>query len=108
MTSGTGTCTVTFSQAGNTNYAAAPQVVQATTAQKASQTITVTQAAPATAVVNTTFPVAATASSGLTVAIGASGACSINAGTVTMTSGTGTCTVTFDQAGNAGYAAARR
>jgi hypothetical protein len=60
MTSGTGTCTVTFSQAGNPNYVAAPQVAPTTTAQKASQAITVTQGAPATAAANTSFPVAAT------------------------------------------------
>ncbi len=105
MTSGTGTCTVTFNQAGNANYAAAAQVTQATTAQKASQTITVTQGAPATKVYNTSFTVAATAPGG-TVAIGVSGVCTLSGSTVTMTSGTGTCTVTFNQAGNANYAAA--
>ncbi len=76
------------------------------TVNRASQTITVTQAAPATAVFSATFPVSATASSGLPVAIGASGACSVIGGTVTMTSGTGICQVTFDQAGDASYAAA--
>jgi hypothetical protein len=106
MTSATGTCTVTFTQAGNANYLAAPQVVQTTTAQKANQTITVTQGAPATARVKTSFPVAATASSGLPVAIGASGACSIKGSTVTIRNKTGTCTVTFTQAGNANYLAA--
>ena len=105
MTSGTGPCTVTFNQAGNANYSAAPEVLQTTTTEKASQVITVTQVAPATAVINTTFPVAATAAGGV-VAIGVSGACSISGGTVTITSGTGTCTVTFDQAGNADYLAA--
>src|SRR5207247_9552439 len=68
--------------------------------------ITVTRGAPATAAFTPTFPVAATASSGLPVAIGATGACSTSSGTVTMTSGTGTCTVTFDQAGDANPAAA--
>src|SRR5439155_513367 len=92
--------------AGNAQNEAAPTVVEAAAAQKGGQAITVTQAAPATAVFNTSFPVAATASSGLPVAIGASGACSISGGTVTMTSGTGICTVTFDQTGNANYAAA--
>ncbi len=106
MTSGTGTCTVTFSQAGNGNYLAATPVTRTTTAQKAPQTITVTQAGPATATYGTAFTVAATASSGLPVAIVASGACSIGGNTVTMTRGTGTCTVRFTQVGNENYLAA--
>ena len=72
----------------------------------ASQTITVTQQPPANAVYNTTFTVGATASSGLTVSIGASGACSISGKTITMTSGTGTCSITFDQVGSDTYNAA--
>ena len=107
MTSGTGTCTVTFNQAGNASYNAAPQVTETTTAQKAAQAIAVTQHAPSTAVYNTSFTVAATGGgSGLPVTVGVSGVCSIGGNTVTMTSGTGTCTVTFNQAGNANYSAA--
>ena len=106
MMSGTGTCTVTFNQAGNGDYQAAPQVTQTTTAQKASQTITVTQGTPATALVNTSFPVAATASSGVAVKIDASGACSLKGKTVKTASAPGTCTVTFDQKGNGNYLAA--
>ena len=107
MTSGTGTCTVTFNQAGNASYNAAPQVTETTTAQKADQAIAVTQTAPPTAVYSTSFTVAATGGgSGLPVTVGVSGVCSIGGTTVTMTSGTGTCTVAFDQAGNANYNAA--
>ena len=36
MTSGTGTCTVNYNQAGNANYNAAPQVTESTSAGKAS------------------------------------------------------------------------
>jgi Bacterial Ig-like domain (group 3) len=107
MTSGTGTCTVTFNQAGNANYNAAPQVTETATAQKAAQAIAVTQHAPPTAVYSTSFTVAGTGGgSGLPVTVGASGVCSIGGTAVTMTSGTGTCTVAFDQAGNANYNAA--
>ena len=106
MTSPTTACYVLFNQSGNTDYAAATQVTESVTATTASQTITVTAAAPASAAYNSTFPVAATANSGLTVAITVSGGCTISAGTVTMTSGSGTCTVNFNQAGNADYAAA--
>ena len=105
MTSGTGTCTVTYTQAGNGNYLAATPVPETTTAQKASQTITVTQAAPASAALNSSFSVAATAPGGAVV-ISVSGVCSLSGSTVTMTSATGTCTVMFDQAGNANYLAA--
>jgi alpha-tubulin suppressor-like RCC1 family protein len=71
-----------------------------------SQAIAVTRAAPGAAEFNSVFTVAAAASSGLPVAVSVSGACSISTGTVTMTSGTGVCMVTFEQAGNASYAAA--
>ena len=48
MTSGTGTCSVKYDQAGNANYNAAPQVTETVTATKANQTIIVTPHAPAT------------------------------------------------------------
>ena len=60
MTSGTGTCSVKYDQAGNANYNAAPQVTETVTAQKANQTISVTTHAPSTAVYGTSFSVAAT------------------------------------------------
>jgi hypothetical protein len=105
MTSGTGTCTVIFDQVGDADHLPAPQVVQATTAQKASQTIAVTQGAPATAAFHATFSLSATAPGG-PVAIAASGVCAFSAGIVTMTSATGTCTMTFDQTGSADYVSA--
>src|SRR5204862_474581 len=71
MTSGTGTCDVTLTQPGNDNYSAATPVNEATTADKADQTITVNPHAPATAAYATTFGVAATASSSLTVGVSA-------------------------------------
>src|SRR5882724_7678673 len=106
MTSGTGTCTVKFDQAGDSNYNAATEITESVTAQKANQTITVSTPAPATAVYNTSFTVAATASSSLAVSYSSSGVCSNAGATFTMTSGTGTCTVKFDQAGDSNYNAA--
>ena len=44
MTSGTGTCSVKYDQAGDANYNAAPQVTETVNAQKADQTINVTHA----------------------------------------------------------------
>ena len=108
MTSGTGTCTVKYNQAGNDNYNAAAQVTETVTApEKANQTIVVTTVAPAAAVYNTSFTVAATGgASGNPVTFGAAGVCSNVAATFTMTSGTGTCTVKYDQAGDGNYNAA--
>jgi hypothetical protein len=74
-----------------------------------SQTITVTTPAPASAIYGNTFPVAATADSGLPVAITATGSCSgtgSDSATITMTSGTGTCVVHYNQEGNGSYSAA--
>ena len=105
MTSGTGTCTVRYDQAGNSNYSAAPEVTETVTAQKAAQSISVTTHAPASAVFGSQFTVAANAPGGAIV-YSSSGACSNSGATFTMTSGTGTCTVKYDQAGNANYNAA--
>ncbi len=105
MTSGTGTCTLTASQAGDLNYQPAAAVVHTVTATPATQSITFAQP-PTPAAYNSTFAVSASSSSGLAVAIAPSGACSISSGTVTMTSGTGACTLTASQSGDANYSAA--
>jgi hypothetical protein len=111
MTSGTGSCSVIANQAGNTNYSAATQVTETTNATGASQSITFTQTAPPNAAYNSSFNVSATASSGLTVAFTASGVCSVvdhgnGSASYTMTSGTGSCSVMANQAGNTNYSAA--
>jgi hypothetical protein len=106
MTSGTGTCTVKYDQAGDGNYNAATQVIESVTAQKANQSITVGTHAPANTTYNASFTVAGTASSSLTVAYSSSGVCTNVGATFTMTSGTGTCTVKYDQSGDSNYNAA--
>jgi LPXTG-site transpeptidase (sortase) family protein len=74
------------------------------------QTITVTTSAPASASNGSTFDVVASASSGLPVTITTSGSCTggdtDGTATITMTSGTGTCSVFYDQAGDGNYSAA--
>ena len=105
MTSGTGTCSVRYDQAGDSNYSAAPQVTESSTAQKADQTINVTTHAPANAAYNSSFAVAANAPGGA-VSFSSSGSCTNTGATFTITSGSGTCTVKYDQAGNANYNAA--
>jgi hypothetical protein len=107
MNSGTGTCTVIANQAGNSNYLAAPTVTLNVTATPAGQAINFTSNPPPIAQFGTMFTVAATGgASGNPVTFGSSGACTNNLGTYTMTSGTGTCMVIADQAGNNNYAAA--
>ena len=109
MNSGAGKCTIDANQAGNANYGPAAQVQSSATATPATQTISFTTPAPASATYQGTFPVAATSTSNLTVALTvdtASAVCSLSNGTVTMNSGTGTCTIDANQAGNANYSAA--
>jgi hypothetical protein len=105
MTSGTGTCTVKYDQAGNSNYNAAPEVTETANASKASQSISVTAHAPSSAVYGSQFMVAASAPGG-TVTFSSAGSCSNSGATFTMASGTGTCTVMYDQPGSANYNAA--
>jgi hypothetical protein len=104
MTSGTGNCVLTASQAGNANYNAAANVQRTVAAQKKNQTIT-GFGAIANKVVGTTFPVSATASSGLNVSFSASGSCTVSGNTVSVT-GVGPCTITASQGGNSNYNAA--
>src|SRR5439155_1315922 len=98
-----GTCTITASQAGNSNYDAATPVTTTVAAAKATQTIGAISA-PGTALYNTTVtPVSATATSGLSVSFAGSGACDA---ALLMTTGTGICTITATQPGDGNYAAA--
>ncbi len=71
---------------------------------KGDQTIDFT--APGSATYGSTFTINPTASSGLTVTVTESGVCTLAGDEVTMTSGTGVCTLTASQAGNASYNAA--
>ena len=102
---GAGSCTVTASQGGDSNYNAASDVPQTFSISKAAQTIQITTHAPSSAVYGDSFTVAATSGSGDAVAYGTSGVCSNNGADVTIT-GSGTCTVTYDQAGDSNYNAA--
>ena len=100
-----GPCTITASQGGNTDYAAAPPVTQSFQVNPAAQTITfgllpgVTVGAPVT--------LSAHASSGLPVSFssGTPSVCTVKGSTVT-TVAAGPCTITASQGGSARYAAA--
>ncbi|WP_146076611.1 HYR domain-containing protein [Rathayibacter sp. AY1A7] len=103
-----GTCTLTLDQAGDDAHAPAEQVVRTFPIGKARQTVAFTSAAPSTAIAGGRYtPTATGGSSDLPVTIGATGACSLASGVVTF-SGSGTCTVTADQAGDASHDAAPR
>jgi hypothetical protein len=106
MTSGSGSCSVIANQSGNSTYAPAAQVTKTVIATPHSQTIGFTTNPPASAVYKSSFTVAATATSGLAVTYTSSGSCSNSGATYTMTSGTGTCSVIANQAGNSNYSAA--
>ena len=107
MTSGTGTCSVMYDEAGNANYSAATQVTEAVSATKLPQTITVTTHAPASAAFNSNFSVAASGgASGNAVTFSSNGVCTNAGATFTITSGSGVCSVMYDEAGNVNYSAA--
>ena len=107
ITSGTSACVLTASEDGDDNYNAASDVERTVNVQKASQTLSFTAGTvPTSKVYNGTFTPEATSNSGLAVTITVSGVCSISDGVVTMTSGTGTCAVEANRAGNDNYDAA--
>ena len=110
MTSDTGTCSVIANQAGNSNYAGAPQVTETVTAvktvKKVAPTVTFT-GAPANATYLVTFTLATTQNSDITPTITSTTAsvCTVSGTTVTMKKGTGTCTVKASWATNDYYLA---
>jgi sugar lactone lactonase YvrE len=105
---GGGTCIIQATQAGNTNYQAAPVVSVNFTISAANQTITFAPSVTSyTYAPNGTFGLSATATSNLAVSFASTTAsiCSVSSSTVTMLGG-GTCTIQATQAGNASYNAA--
>lgn len=111
LTDGTWTVTVNahFSPSANCSGAkdsGAVTIGSVTLTAVQDQTITVTTEAPLSATYGDDFDVDATASSGLDVEITTDGACSgsgAGSATITMTSGTGICTVHYNQAGNESF-----
>jgi len=97
-----GSCTITASQAGDSNWAPAPSVPRTFAIVKASQTITITTHAPLAVATGAGFAVAATAPGGL-VSYSSAGACTNSGAAFTASSSAGTCSVRYDQAGNANY-----
>ena len=104
MNSGTGNCTVNYTQAGDANHNAAQATTETVTAQKAAQAITFDAIADKV-FGDSDFAVSATSSSGLSVNFAASGNCTNTGSTVHLT-GAGSCVITVSQPGNSGYDAA--
>jgi hypothetical protein len=107
-----GTCTITASEPGNDNYAAAPGVSRSFPVHrgtvhpgKTPQAITFGQ--PPAAAVGRVAPLSASTTSGLAVSFRSDtpAVCSVSGATVTTTTA-GTCAVTASQAGSARYLAA--
>jgi len=104
INSGNGVCTVTYSQAGDGNFNAAPPVIESVNAQRANQTINFAGLSDR-AFNGPDFTVSATATSNLAVSFTASGQCTINGATVHLT-GAGSCTIAAHQAGDNDFNAA--
>ncbi len=104
---GAGTTNITASQAGNTNYAAATDVVQPLTVNQASQTITFGTLADRT-YGDAAFELTATggaSGNAVTYVSSNTAVATISGSTVTIV-GAGTTNITASQAGNSNYAAA--
>ncbi len=104
---GVGSCVIDADQAGNSNYASAPQVSQTVTVAQGTQVITFSSTAPTNATVGgPTYTLAGSATSGLAVSFSIDPAsatvCSISAGVVSFT-GIGTCTLDANQAGDSNW-----
>ena len=101
---GAGSCVITASQGGDTNYNSATSVLQSFTIAPSNQTITFSALANKSSD-DPDFSVSATATSGLTTSFSASGQCTL-AGTMVHLTGVGSCTITASQGGDGNYNAA--
>jgi hypothetical protein len=108
ITSGTGTCSVTATKAADQNYlqaSSAPATVSATLATQA--TLAVTGVPTTSQAYGAQFTVSSSGGSGTgAVTFSAQGACSVAGAMVTITSGTGTCSVTATKAADDDYGTA--
>src|SRR5207248_1977637 len=90
-----------FTGAANYNDIASTTITD--TVNKATSTTSFTSTSPGSLAYNGTYTPTATTTGDGTLAIGASGACSISGGTVTINAGSGVCTVTATTADGSNY-----
>jgi hypothetical protein len=101
MTSGTGTCSVMYNQAGDSNYNAAPQVTETVNAQKASSTTTVSSSVnPSDGGQNVTFTATVTSGATGTVTFKDNGSPIAGCSNRPLTSGQATCDTATLATGN--------
>ncbi len=99
---GAGSCAVKSSQAGDTNYNAAPSVTPSFNIAKADQTITF-NLPPNKRYGDPPFRITASASSGLPVSFSASGPCTITDKNLVTLTGSNDCSIQATQSGSANY-----
>ena len=103
---GTGTCSLSANQAGNTTFLAAAPVTRSFSVLPAAQTITFIS--PGNQALGVTpVPLLATATSGLSVLLSSNtpSVCSVSSTTLSLAA-VGTCTLSASQSGNTNYSAA--
>ena len=105
---GAGTCTLTASQAGNADFASAPEVQQSFAVARRSQRIAFDSRAPeAATVAGTPYAVSAAATSALPITFtSATPSVCVVAGSTVGFIAAGTCTIDVDQLGDSEYAPA--
>ncbi len=108
--SGAGSCAVSATMAGNTNYSQANSNTVTITLQPASQTaLVLTAASPLTYNLSETLGLTGGSTGGqvtYSVTTASGGSCTISGTQLTAKSGTGTCTVSATMAGNSNYSQA--
>ncbi|NBU39107.1 MAG: hypothetical protein EBS32_12890, partial [Actinobacteria bacterium] len=107
MLVGTGTCSIAATKAADDDYYATSANVDIAASKAAQSTLTISGSANGTYGTTVTLSTSGGSTAGtVTWSHGASTACTVDSsGAVSMTSGTGTCTVTATMAGNANYLA---
>jgi Divergent InlB B-repeat domain/YDG domain/Bacterial Ig-like domain (group 3) len=101
-----GTCTIRASQAGDTNYSAAPNVDQSFTINTATQATLTAVATPSTVAFGSTSTLSSTGGSGggaVTFSSGLSSGCSVTGTTLSVTDASGTCAVTATKAADTNF-----
>jgi len=109
ITSGTGTCLIAATKAGDASFNPKTSAEVSVAAMPAAQDPLAVTGAPASAAYGASFTVDTTGGSGIgAVTFSASGACSNTAdgAFITMTSGAGTCSITATKAGDPNYLSA--